>query len=569
MGKEVQRIKRWFWFCLGALLSCQVQAEVGYFAPDGLPPALIQQTRMGLFNAQNPQQVEENLSRVVGTQFKVLVDLGPIIGQPKPVKDLGMRYVTATGQVATKAFAPQQPSNLRVFPPDPQLRSVLAPIFDVLAKYKANVGAVFVADEPYVHGLSKAEMERAGRLVRSLLDQRGMSAVEIGVVFASGMFNPEFAQLMDRESAAYVDRIDRYFAAGGNGASSQSFTAWVKSMEQHRLVTYDRAGNMYVDGGLPDGYDIYGFDFYLSTILLDQTHENTLSWLAKRYPNAGCGPFKDQPMSRIRPQLSFFRDGPPLPDQRYAQADRAILDALFQCRMNAMTEMLRESAAKRKAKLMLVAESSNNGVLEFSSAAAVESVQPRALIEARMFDEVKRAQAFYQRRRCVYNSGILYFTYQDSYDESIKLHVGGAKDAPVVLKSIEDFARSDAADDRNVDCPSGIRSYIDALWGRFSAAAPASRLSVNPQSISLCRGDERVAATVSWRVSVKKEPKTAVYVLEPGATQAKLFATGGYEGAAKTGDWVAPGTRFDLVDERTGSSLSSYTMASAPCIGVR
>lgn len=556
----MKSIARLLCLCLGFMLVWAARAEVGYFAPDGLPNAVIQQTRMGLFNAHDPRQVEENLSRLVGTEFKALVDLGPIIAQSRPAQDLAMRYVVTTGQTHTKSFAPQQSINLRVFPADEPLRAVLGPIFDVLTKYKANVGAVFVADEPYVHGLSKSELERAGRLVRAMLDQRGMQVVEIGVIFASAMFNAEFAQLMDRHSAAYVQDIDRYYAARGSGTSAQEFEAWVKAIEQHRLVTYDRAGNMYVGGGLPEGYDIYGFDFYLSTILLDRTHEDTLSWLAKRYPSADCARFKDQPMSRVRSQLSFFRDGPPLQDQRYAQADRAILDAMFGCRMNAMTEMLREAASKRKAKLLLVAESSNNGVLEFSSAAAVEPVQPRALIDARMLDEVKRAQAFYEERRCVYNGGMLFFTYQDSYDESIKLHVGGAQDAPTVLRTIAELARTDALRQRSLDCPSGARAFLTVLWKRWSAANPVPPLAVVPQAIALCRGDERVSATVSWRASAKKNPKTAVYVLEPGANEAKLFSIGGFQGTATTGNWVTAGTRFDLVDDRTGNSLSSYTM---------
>jgi len=401
----------------------------------------------------------ENLALMRGTAFKAYVDLGSIITEPRALSKIGVRYSNGAGVVRTKHFMPQTPSYLREFLDGEDLRSRLRPLMVVLAQHRANVGAVFLADEPYAHGISKAELERAGQVVRNLLDQRGLSSVKIGVIFASGMFNRGFAHLINERAEAYVHGIDSYYAARGAGSSREAFASWVKTIETHRLVTYDGAGNMYVGGGLPKGFDIYGFDFYLSTLLLDGTHEDTMSWLASRFPEGPCAQFSGETVSEIRGKLSFFNDSKMLTGRKYKVSDRAILDSLFRCRMSAVTAMLltEKMLANDHADVLIVSESSNNGVLEFTSKGKAKSVQPEALVDDRILDEVNRAERLYEDHPCLYSGGLLFFTYDDSFDKSIKLWVGGAHDVPKVMASIYAFVKKVKFYGTRSGCPDEVK----------------------------------------------------------------------------------------------------------------
>ena len=72
-----------------------------------------------------------------------------------------------------------------------------------------------------------------------------------------------------------------------------------KIIRANRLATYDRAGNLYIGGRFPAGFEVFAFDFYLSTLLLDSLHEHTLQWLAGRCPQHGCARFANQPMRKV------------------------------------------------------------------------------------------------------------------------------------------------------------------------------------------------------------------------------------------------------------------------------
>lgn len=416
-------------------LPCPLgRAEVGFFFP---AEAVIDKTQFGLIDVFDPVRLERILAWLRGKSFQISLDVGGVITRPAKPSGLRLEYRDQAGKTRIKAFRPGRQNGLRAFLPDPELRRRLAAFLDVMSRYPANVGAVFLADEPYVNGISKAEMERVGRLVRQELDVRGLRRVKLGVIFAAGMFDRGFAHMIDRQSAAYVADIDRQYAKGGRTAG---FRQWVKRMRSDRLVTYDRAGNMYVEGGLPRGFDVFGADFYLSTLLLDRVHEQSLAWLATHYPGQGCAGFRGQSSAKIRARLSFFQDGLVRQGEQYRSEDRALLDAIFECRMGALTAMLQKAAPAGGSQLLMIAESSDNGLMEFSSAGKVKQGQPELLVEARVLDEVKRAQSFYAGHVCVYSAGLLFFTYQNEYDSAIKLHVGGAANMPSVLASIYQFA---------------------------------------------------------------------------------------------------------------------------------
>jgi hypothetical protein len=360
-----------------------------------------------------------------------------------------MTYQDLDGNKLTKSFTPLSPAKLRQFPSDNQIRILLPPYFDVLKDYAPNVGTVFLADEPYLNGITKSEMERAGRVARQELDARGLKSVKLGVIFASGMFDSNFASLMNKQAGEYAKGIDQYYRDGQavlNGTKTDptfdapAFLKWVAAITASRLTTYDNAGNLYTGGGIPDGFDVVGYDFYLSTILQDSLHEHTLSWFAANLPSAGCGQFAGQTMRQIRSKLSFFHDGPVLQGTQYQDNDRILLDAIFQCRMQAATTMLVKQLGSRCVDVLMISESSNNGVLEFDAAGNPEGGQPKLLVEARALEEVKRAQAFYASNLSVFTAGLMFFTYDNEYDAPIGLNIGGASGMPSVLTSIHQFA---------------------------------------------------------------------------------------------------------------------------------
>lgn len=446
---------RWFWVsltaCVALAASSVAVADVGFFAPSGLTKSVIDHTQIGLESAVSPAHLEQQLALMRGTDFKAYVDVGDVIALPRSTTSIGTQYRTPDGESRNKRFVPQSPSYLRIFPSDRDIERLLEPIIAVLANHKRNVGAVFLADEPYVHGISKSEMERAAHVVRRMLNKRGLASVKLGVIFASGMFDSSYAHLIDGMAGKYAQEIDDYYDAQKD-RSSGAFSDWVTAVQQHRLVTYDGAGNIYVGGGLPNGFDIYGYDFYLSTFLLDGTHEDTLRWLADHFPNGQCGQFAGRSTSSVRSTLSFFKGDRVLGGREYQDADRRLLDALYACRMGAITGMLKRAAAGRDAELLFVSESSDNGVLEFSPAGVVEPAQPRALIDSRVLDEVGRAEKFYAEHVCLFTGGLLFFTYQDTYDPGIKLKIGGARGIPAVMSSIYSFASRAKAVRKKAGC---------------------------------------------------------------------------------------------------------------------
>lgn len=396
--------------------------NVAFFTPRGVPRELVAKTAFGMINAQSPEQVAASLLAAKGQAFTVDINLGPVVALP--ATSVGTTYRDRSGATYTKALSPLPDVKLRQFPPDDQIRTLVGPYLDVM-KGQSTVGTLYLVDEPYLNGISKAELERAGRVVREQMTARGINT-KLGVIFASGMFNANFASRIDAEAGEFVKHIDAFYQSGLASAQYKS------TIQTTRLTTYDIAGNMYEGGGIPEGFEVVGFDFYLSTLLFDALHEYTLSWFAESNP-AECGQFANSNMSQLRHQLSFFRDGTV---QNDAASDRTLLDAMYRCRMLVTTSMLQQAIAGRNIQILLISESSSNGVLEFDSAGNVEQSQPALLVEARVLDEVNRALALYSPTY----SGLLFFTYDNEFDFAINLRIGGASAFPSVLDSIFAFA---------------------------------------------------------------------------------------------------------------------------------
>lgn len=409
-------------------------AGIGFFTPEGSHAELVNKMQFGMVIAHTPDELANNLKVASGTMFKVNVDFSAVAEQPMVVSSIRTTYRDLAGNQYTKSLPPIATTKLKQLPASDQLKATFAPFFDVIKQYAPNVGVVFLADEPYLNGIPKSEMERAGAIARQELDARGLQSVKLGINFASGMFDARFAAMIDAQAGEYAKGIDEFYASG------QATPQWVSTITTSRLSTYDTAGNMYTGGGIPSGYDVVGYDFYLSTILLDNLHQNTLSWFATNYPDAGCAQFAGMTMAQIRGKLSFFDHNSMQPGTQ--GADRTLLDSIYECRMQATTTMIQNDLAGRNIQLLMISESSNNGVLEFDSNGTPKQNQPSLLVDARVLDEVNRAEKFFTAHQQPYSAGLMFFTYENAFDESINLSIGGASGMPSVMSSIFAFSQS-------------------------------------------------------------------------------------------------------------------------------
>jgi len=417
--------------------------SIGFFSPQGVTTEMVAKTNLALINVYNPAQMKKSLEMVDGHPFVVNLDFGPTLATIQPARQLKREYVTLDGKKHWKQLTALSDNKIRVLPSNKKIRTLLKPYLPIMQTYSKNIGTVFLVDEPYLNGVSKGELERAGKEVRKLFNAHRLSNVKLGVIFASAMFNRDFAIRMNRAAGDYALAIDNHYQHGGralSAAAKEEWHSWKVNIKTRRLTTYDTAGNMYTGGGLPKQFDVVGFDFYLSTMLLDGVHDKTLDWLSTRYPEE-CGNFKGTSMRELRKRLSFFQDGPVLQGNAPRESDRTLLDFMFTCRMTAAVDLLNKEIAKtrrqgRQVQALLISESSNNGVLEFDSAGNIENNQPEKLNESRVYDEVMRALRLYRNAPSNFPAGLLFFTYQDEYDKSIKLNIGGAKNMPGVMREI-------------------------------------------------------------------------------------------------------------------------------------
>ena len=301
-----------------------------------------------------------------------------------------------------------------------------------------NVTNLIVMDEPYISGITKENLEQTIETLREYLNQHDLGNIRLQVNFAGAMFNSAFAHHVARFFDHYVEKIDNHYQhnkelLSAKTPEAEKFRRWVEIIEKYRLVTYDQAGNIYTGGGIPAGLDVVSFDCYLSTMLFDHMYNDALDWFWNHTSLECCQPFAGKNQDDLRNQLSFFQNGPV--SNRLGE-DKKLLDGVFACRMEAILQLLLEKLAAegRHLDLMLIGESSANGLLEFDSRGNIESGgQPVKLIEQRMLNEVRRTITFYQKHRKVFHEGIAFFIFQDNYDHSIKLMIHGAKGSPAVL----------------------------------------------------------------------------------------------------------------------------------------
>lgn len=98
-----------------------------------------------------------------------------------------------------------------------------------------------------------------------------------------------------------------------------------------------------------------------------------------------------------------------------------------------------------------------------------------------------------------------------------------------------------------------------------ASKAVRAALTVTPGSVSTCEADTHINPVVAWQRNDVAIKKTKVTVSAPGSTDEKLFASAGFGGSTKAGDWVVPGVTFRLYDADTSAILASYTVTASPC----
>lgn len=416
--------------------------EIGFFSPRGTDARYVDKVDFAMVNVNTTNQIAASIAEAKAAGLNLTLDFGPIISLPRDVSLLKTAYTRADGTTAEKTFAPRPDNKLRDILPDAKLRQTIAPFLDLMAANPRVVDTLFMVDEPYLNGVPKAELERAGRLFRAELAAREIEDVKLGVLFAAAMFHAPFAEALDSESFIYVETADTYRANAKDTIEGQQ---WIKTFESARLTTYDSAGNRYLGGGIPQGYDVVAFDYYLSTLLMDRVAERALHWFAMNTDIRSCDRFYAETATGLRSKLSFYQDGPVVPGEDARNKDRVMLDDMFDCRMNATLDLLEQeiAASGQSPEIMLIGESSNNGMLEFNASGTPENDQPTLLVESRVQDEVNRYLDIARARKDDGITRIAFFTFDDEFDDTIRLAIGGASSMPGVLDSIFDAAAAE------------------------------------------------------------------------------------------------------------------------------
>lgn len=424
-------------------------AEVGYFSPSGVRTEFASVVDMATINAiDGPAHIAENFRTAAEAGLKINLDIGPLISKPRQVENLVTSYAAQDGTRKEKALPGVKTNKLRDFIPNDQIRQSLKPYLDAIAPHKSALYSVFLVDEPYLNGVSKAELERVSSLVRSIFAENGYPEIKIGVIFAGAMFNKRFSAAVQKAALSYVDTVDSYaeyelsriktLPESEAKASQAQFDKWKEAINNFRLTTYDTAGNIYDRGGIPAGFDILAFDLYVSTALLDSVYEDAMSVLASESGIPECADFTNVKMSKFRSTLSFIQSGPMSAGDHLRDDDNERLTRFYNCRVKGTIKLLQEEAKNSgysHYESMVITESSSNGLLEFAADGTPEAEQPELLVKARVVEEVERAIRLYKAPA----SGIdhmLFFTFDDEYDSSIKLKIGGVSSNPKARAAI-------------------------------------------------------------------------------------------------------------------------------------
>lgn len=410
-----------------ALRYHKAPSPLAFFSPDGYPAALARHTHLGMVNVYSPTSLRESLQMAQQHHARLQIDFSPIIPQQRAPERLSRHY-QHDGQTYEKSFAPLSINKVKDLPDRETLRALLAPYWPVLREFEAQIAAFFLVDEPYMHGISKDEMEQLAADFRALLKEQGIAQAPLGITFSAAMFDADFARNISAQANLWVHGIERYYhQLQENGHERELLAAWAEKFARQRLTTYDLAGHYYTGGGIPEGYHIVAYDLYTATLLQDAIQSQSLSWFAELGISRACERFRGTDMRQIRSELSFYQDGPV--DPNGLAKDRPLLDAIFTCKSESILHLLHKHALDGQ-RFQIWGESSANGFGEFDAQGNLEAEQPELLIAARVNDEMQRTLNFYDRHATAFRAGVMFFLWDDTHDNSIDLQVMGARSVP-------------------------------------------------------------------------------------------------------------------------------------------
>lgn len=421
--------------------SNQQPVPLTFFSPEGYTDELAKRTHLGMVNVYSIDGLRKDLETARRNNSRLQIDFSPIIPHQRPSAHLRRHYIHE-GKEYEKSFFPLPLNKVKELPDAEQLRDLLKDFLPIFKEYQTQIAAIFLVDEPYMHGLSKDEMALLAKNVRSLLHENGLSQLPLGITFSSAMFDERFAKMVDQQASKWVHDIEQYYQSLNQSSlqeDREQFTQWQNSFKEQRLTTYDLANNYYTDGGIPEGYNIIAYNLYTATLLQDAVHKKTLAWFAELGFSPACNRFRDLDMHQIRTQLSFYQDGPVAPDG--LEKDRALLNDIFLCKSESILALLKTHAPSHPYRLQLFGESSANGFLEFDAQGNIEKDQPELLVAARVYEEVDRTLHFFDRHQKDFEAGVMFFIWDDALDRSINLHISGARSIPSVTNLV--FERID------------------------------------------------------------------------------------------------------------------------------
>lgn len=413
--------------------------QIGFFAPSGLSSEFAGKVQFAVVNAGSIQQLRTNLQLARNTGTSLYVAIGPLIARPATASEVSGTYTAQDGTTKHKSYEPVSNIKIRRLHDDATISQLFSPYATLLGSYQDVLKGIDLVDEPYLNGVSRPEIERVAKVTRRLMTDAGIKSPRIGINFAAAEFDPGFAAQIAGAANRYVNDVEAYRSSILN---TPTFPPWDAAFRAARLTTYDSAGSLYAEGGIPAGLDFVSFDFYVSTLLMDALDDQALAWFADNVPDAPCGAYRGTTMGEIRRRLSFFHDGPVEADPSIQDADKVLLDSLFACRMKATVSLLRKAVAKSDTHLdiLLIGESSSNGFMEFDARGNIEPDQPEKLVELRALQETRRYLDYYNSERSQF-AGISFFIFNDEYDKSINLNIRGARGMPSVAAAIFGAAR--------------------------------------------------------------------------------------------------------------------------------
>lgn len=403
------------------------QAQVGFFAPGRVNADFAPKVDIQLYDVHTVEALQENLQLASEQGLKLFL---AIALPEKQKEDIKTSYIFE-GDNYEKKLSPQPKIKMRSTLSRDLLTEELEPFINVMQQYPDAVEAVFLGDEPYLNGISFQQLETLGNDVRFLLDKHGLEKVKVGAIFASAMFNAEFAEQIEAASSLYVRNIDTNISYLNEKKSKGTITEeeenWLDIIGKFRLTTYDKANNMYIGGGLPESLDIIGFDFYFSTLLIDGVHNKSLQWFAKHNTHPSCAEFENINMSELRKKLSFWGDKAEIIQTKDYDKDKEIIDKIYTCRTESTLSLLKKEISKSQRadrEILLISESSANGLMSFNEDGSLSKNQNMDLTNQRVTDEVRRAFKLAENNTI---NHLMFFTYEDGFDGHINLKISGAE----------------------------------------------------------------------------------------------------------------------------------------------